>query len=292
MKLSVLDTQHPAHLPELVPELERLEYHRYWATEHHSPQQSASPTIVAGLAAGVSDRIRVGTAGVLLRAAAALRVTEDFATLELFFPGRIDLGIAGAMPSGPYMAELQRDVAFPSNEAYTERIIRLLEMVRRRTLPSSSTPIGPQSYSRPQIWLCGTSIRAARLAGSLGMSFAFHHHLASADQGFVPGIGDAYRASFVAVDGGQPRLLVAAYGHCATSDDHAHNEWDEYFGGNAPSPSFVGTPERVRDRLAELAEGYGADELAIDCFAPSFESRLAGLASIKNAVDALSRSAA
>ena len=87
-------------------------------------------------------------------------------------------------------------------------------------------------------------------------------------------------------------MLVAAYGHCAMTDERARDDWNNYFGADAPQPSFLGTPERVRDRLAELAEGYGADELAIDCFAPSLDSRIEGLASIKSAVDALSKSAA
>lgn len=225
MKLSVLDTRSPDHLPVLVPELERLGFHRYWATEHHSEFQSASPTIVAGLAAGITDHMRVGTAGVLLRAASALRIVEDFATLELFFPGRLDLGVAGALPSGAYATELQRDVPFAPPEAYAERVARLVELVRTRTLAGTSSRIGPRSNSLPELWMCGTSVRAARLAGSLGISFAYHHYLANPDQRINVDVGDAYRGAFVSVEESKPRLLVAAYGHCADSEVRAVEEW-------------------------------------------------------------------
>ncbi|HUQ04839.1 MAG TPA: LLM class flavin-dependent oxidoreductase [Kofleriaceae bacterium] len=285
MILSVLDTQPPAHLPVLVPALEQLGYHRYWATEHHSPTQSASPTIIAGLAAGITERMRIGTAGVLLRASSALRVAEDFATLELFFPGRIDLGVAGATPASPMLDELARDIRIAFGEAYEERVRRLVELSRGGILPDGTTTVGPQRVSLPELWLCGTGVRAAKLAGALGVSFAFHHYLASSSQSVVPGIGEAYRTAYVDCDGHPPRIVVAAYGHCAPTEEAALVEWKTFFGTNAPRPSFIGTPEQVAEQLATIAEGYGADELAVDCFAPSLDARIQALADIKDAVD-------
>src|SRR5262245_13002097 len=107
--MSLIDIQSPAHLPALLPAIEKFGYYRYWATEHYSATQSASPVIMAALAAGITDRIRVGTGGVLLRAASAVRVAHDFAALEFFYPDRIDLGIASAMPPAEYLAEYARD---------------------------------------------------------------------------------------------------------------------------------------------------------------------------------------
>src|SRR5688500_2809842 len=99
MRASILDIQPPIHLPDVVAVAEAVGYHRYWVTEHHGPRQSASPTLATALAAGVSDRLRVGMGGVLLRIQAPLRVAADLALLQTFFPGRIDLGIAGAAAS-------------------------------------------------------------------------------------------------------------------------------------------------------------------------------------------------
>src|SRR5438046_1992473 len=94
LRLSVIDLQWPGNLEILLPALERLGYYRFWASEHHAAGQSASPTVIAAIAASQTSRIRVGTAGILLNYASPLRIAEDFALLELFFSGRIDLGIA------------------------------------------------------------------------------------------------------------------------------------------------------------------------------------------------------
>ena len=43
MQFSVLDIQAPVDLPEVVAVAEQAGYHRYWASEHYTPMQTASP---------------------------------------------------------------------------------------------------------------------------------------------------------------------------------------------------------------------------------------------------------
>src|SRR5258705_1780644 len=91
--LGAIETQSPLALPELARRLEALGYERLWATEHHSPQQSASPAIAAAIAAAVTRQIKVGTAGVMLRYQSPLRTAQDFHLLGALYPGRIECGL-------------------------------------------------------------------------------------------------------------------------------------------------------------------------------------------------------
>src|SRR5690349_20302964 len=127
--ISVLDIQSPVHMPTLVTAIEEAGYHRYWASEHHSPGQSASPAMMAGFAAGLTSTLRVGSAGVLLRLASPVRVAQDFALLELFYPGRVDLGLAGSS-SFRFDAEYQLDVNLSGRKGYEEKLTRLAQLVR------------------------------------------------------------------------------------------------------------------------------------------------------------------
>src|SRR3954468_8238646 len=81
----------------------QLGYRRYWLGEHHNmPAVAATnPPVLIGLVAGATDRIRVGSGGVMLPNHAPLVVAEQFALLEAAFPGRIDLGIGRAPGSDP-----------------------------------------------------------------------------------------------------------------------------------------------------------------------------------------------
>src|SRR5262245_43034946 len=124
LRLSVLDTHWPGDLLALLPELDALGYHRFWATEHHSASQSASPMIIATLAAVACPRMRVGTAGVLLNLYNPVSVAHDVRLLEVLFPGRIDLGIASAIPGGAM------GVALPDGGSHSSFATKLRELVR------------------------------------------------------------------------------------------------------------------------------------------------------------------
>ena len=105
MKLSVLD-QSPVRSGgtyeealretiELARTAERLGYHRYWVAEHHGSESFAgsAPVLLIGQLLAATDRIRVGSGGVMLMHYSPLKVAEQFRFLETLYPGRVDLGV-------------------------------------------------------------------------------------------------------------------------------------------------------------------------------------------------------
>src|SRR5436853_6228567 len=86
---------------ELARLADRLGYHRYWLAEHHGGPMLAgpSPEVLIGPIAAATQRIRVGSGGVMLPHYSPLKVAENFSLLSALYPGRIDLGIGRA--SGP-----------------------------------------------------------------------------------------------------------------------------------------------------------------------------------------------
>jgi luciferase family oxidoreductase group 1 len=74
---------------------EQLGYHRFWVAEHHAVPGIAgsTPTILMAAIAARTERIRVGSGGVMLPNHQPLVVAEQAATLQALFPDRIDLGI-------------------------------------------------------------------------------------------------------------------------------------------------------------------------------------------------------
>ncbi|MEU0539514.1 MsnO8 family LLM class oxidoreductase [Nocardia sp. NPDC005978] len=74
---------------------EQWGYHRFWVAEHHSVPGVAgsAPTVLAAAVAAATDRIRVGTGGVMLPNHQPLVVAEQFGTLAALFPDRVDMGV-------------------------------------------------------------------------------------------------------------------------------------------------------------------------------------------------------
>src|SRR5271167_2813222 len=77
---------------------ESLGYARYWCAEHHNSDSQAgtAPEILIAAIAATTQRIRVGSAGVMLPHYSSLKVAEQFRVLEAIAPGRIDLGLGRA----------------------------------------------------------------------------------------------------------------------------------------------------------------------------------------------------
>jgi luciferase family oxidoreductase group 1 len=99
---------------------ERLGYHRFWVAEHHAVPgiASGSPPVLMAAIAARTERIRVGSGGVMLPNHQPLVVAEQFAMLEALFPGRIDLGVGRSLGfTAPVRRALRRDADAPDTFA-------------------------------------------------------------------------------------------------------------------------------------------------------------------------------
>jgi luciferase family oxidoreductase group 1 len=85
---------------------ERRGYHRMWVAEHHSMPgvASSSPAVILSHLAALTERIRLGSGGVMLPNHAPLVIAEQFGTLQALAPGRIDLGL-GRAPGTAWIRE-------------------------------------------------------------------------------------------------------------------------------------------------------------------------------------------
>jgi luciferase family oxidoreductase group 1 len=83
---------------ELARHAEGCGYGRYWFSEHHNMPSivSSTPAVLAGYIAANTERIRVGSGGVMLPNHSPLVIAEQYGTLETLYPGRIDLGLGRA----------------------------------------------------------------------------------------------------------------------------------------------------------------------------------------------------
>ncbi|RWZ46515.1 MsnO8 family LLM class oxidoreductase [Labedella phragmitis] len=197
----------------LVDAAERLGYERYWFAEHHNMASVAStnPAILIALAAARTERIRLGSGGVMLPNHAALVIAEQFALLEASAPGRIDLGLGRAPGSDPVVsAVLSRSGPTTRVDGFPDAVADLIALlsgegaqVRLTSGEEYSLRATPAAVSLPTTWLLGSSDYSAMLAAQLGLPYVFAHHFAGAGGGAERAV-DLYRSRF------QPSELLDA----------------------------------------------------------------------------------
>ena len=178
----------------LAKRADELGYERYWVAEHHNmPAVAATnPPVLIGILAARTNRIRVGSGGVMLPNHSPLVIAEQFAALEAAFPGRIDLGIGRAPGSDPVVTALLRSSGATSDvEEFPPSVqhIRMLLNPDGATLRLGGGGRGgdgggrdyvvkatPLAAGAPPIWLLGSSDYSAQLAARLGLPYVFAHH--------------------------------------------------------------------------------------------------------------------
>ncbi|MFN7934835.1 MAG: LLM class flavin-dependent oxidoreductase [Bryobacteraceae bacterium] len=165
---------------DLARHAEQWGYTRFWLAEHHSMPgiASAATSILIGHVAAGTSKIRVGSGGIMLPNHASLVIAEHFGTLETLYPGRIDLGVGRAPGSDGLTAHA---LGYKTNEEdFPRQLDDLLAYLGPVTTGRRRPMAYPGAGTEVPVWLLGSSTYSAKLAGQLGLPFAFASHFAPA----------------------------------------------------------------------------------------------------------------
>ena len=308
-------------------------YEHFWLAEHHgSTTYLSSATIVLmGQVLAATERLGVASGGIMLPNHAPLVVAEQIGTLATLYPGRVELGL-GRAPGTDRLtaAALRRGASDPGR--FAEEILEILTYLGDEPVPerlpgslllgASSAPDvaaqmpGPDAPrvraipgegTHPTVWVLGSSVNGARVAGRLGLPFAVASH-------FAPVQAEAAIATYRSVlesrtedaqghqgAPGAPRVAAAVNVMVAPSQEEARllfstamaaaarivgnrpgpldppsqdpQAWRAYAPGRegaveaAMSLSFVGTADDVAARLREQAARWDLDEILVVTYA-------------------------
>ncbi|WP_329577301.1 LLM class flavin-dependent oxidoreductase [Streptomyces sp. NBC_01361] len=300
---------------ELARKAEEFGYHRYWIAEHHntSAVASSATSVLIGQVAAATERIKVGSGGIMLPNHAPYVVAEQFGTLASLYPGRIDLGLGRAPGADPWTAQaLRRGEAtakdFPAQVTEVRRYLGPGAPTRRvRAIPGEGTNV--------PLYILGSSTFGAALAAQEGLPFVFASHFAP-DQ--LHAALDVYRSNFRPSESlAAPHAIVGVNVVAADTDrdaqrifttlqrkfltlirgelqnlppvDDIDQLWSEHEAaavGSMVRISAVGSPATVRQGLDDLVKSAQPDELIVLTETWDFKDRIRSyelLAELKNA---------
>ncbi|MEU1520296.1 LLM class flavin-dependent oxidoreductase [Streptomyces sp. NPDC005811] len=310
-------------------QVEDLGYHRIWYAEHHDAASAASsaPEILIALAAGATSRIRIGSGAVLLNHYSPYKVAETFLQLEALAPGRIDLGL-GRATAGPVVdLALRRDRDAPPADDFAEQVHEVLAHFNGH-FPAGHpfARLNPAAgvASRPEVWILGSSGNSARMAGELGLGYAFagfinpdgasrallRHGAFSAPAANRPagGRGILSVGAVVADTDAEARRLnwsrtalmarLARQGSAAQvpTVEEAERELSQ---DQKDTPAVItdgrwprqlaGSPQTVRDQLEQMTKATGVDEIMVQDIIADPADRAHSRALLAQALDVAAR---
>jgi luciferase family oxidoreductase group 1 len=165
---------------DLARHAERLGYHRFWLAEHHnmiSIASSATPVLIGYIAEG-TERIRVGSGGIMLPNHSPLIVSEQFGTLGHLYPGRIDLGLGRAPGTDQKTAYAIRPDRMQSVYNFPGEVEQIQQFFSDNRGAEVRAYIA-EDVEMP-LYILGSSTDSAVLAAKMGLPYAFASHFAPA----------------------------------------------------------------------------------------------------------------
>ncbi len=164
---------------DLAQFVENRGYTRYWLAEHHNFEgiASSATSVLIGYIASGTQKIRVGSGGVMLPNHSSLVIAEQFGTLETLYPGRIDLGVGRAPGTDGYTAKALGRNPMTINEQFPRQIVELQRYFSSKNSDALVRAIPGEGCDIP-IYILGSSTDSAWLAADLGLPYAFAAHFA------------------------------------------------------------------------------------------------------------------
>ncbi|MDE0205193.1 MAG: LLM class flavin-dependent oxidoreductase [Candidatus Tectomicrobia bacterium] len=294
---------------ELARKAEAWGYHRFWVSEHHGSDRvvGSSPEVLISHLLAKTERIRVGSGGVMLQHYSPYKVVENFNVLASLAPGRVDLGI-GRGPGGmPQSTRALQQGDGSVSRPLSDKLVELEQLLHNRVAanhPLHGLRASPKPPEPAELFLLGTSPASAELAADMAIPYVFAYFLNSDDAAMREAVA-AYRARFAAA-GARPQVMLALPVIVADTDTEASThaaqitvvrirlqsgrtltvgnlEGAEEFGRQAGEAYTLevqqarvihGAPDTVRQQLVDLQQAYEIDELMVITAIKDFGKRL------------------
>ena len=284
---------------ELAKKADELGYSRFWVSEHHQMLSLAgsNPEMLMMHLAASTNRIRIGSGGVMLPHYSSYKVAENFRMLEALYPNRIDLGIGrapGANSLVTYALNEEKTRPLP----YEQQVIDLKSYLTdefpedHRFRQLTATPV---IDTKPEMWILGGGGGSAQIAADNGTAFTFAH--------FINPFGDGlaavrhYRENFKpSTLFEKPKVMIGVFAVVAETNEEAEEiakAFDLWLlkAESVQTPNFypsiqtaidyeysslelerisrnrnrvvVGDPKNVKNQIEKLAQLYGTNEITI-----------------------------
>lgn len=163
---------------DLAQAAEECGYKRIWYAEHHNMAAiaSAATSVLIAHVAANTQRILLGSGGIMLPNHSPLVIAEQFGTLASLHPGRIELGLGRAPGSDQATAYAMRRDHTAGTE-FPRDVVELQGFLSGNSLVQGVEAI-PGAGTNVPITILGSSLFGAQLAAQLGLPYAFASHFA------------------------------------------------------------------------------------------------------------------
>ena len=309
------------HTIELVQRAEQLGFHRFWVSEHHDSGHVAgsSPEVLISHLLAHTERIRLGSGGVMLQHYSPYKVAENF-NARSAWTGKDRSGYRTcARRTARSTQALQQGIQEAAS--LKEKIRQVKQYIHNEPHADEAHPLAglsaaPVSEIPAELYVLGASVDSAGMAAELGLPYVFSLFINSNIEVAQEALR-VYREQFNRSEGREPYAVLAISLIVAESKEEAEDlasehmlvkihlengkvltvgsvEQAEEFGRQSNEkyrievlePSVTrGTKETVGQALQKFQDEFAVDELIVTTATRDFAKRIRSFELLREALD-------
>lgn len=263
-----------------VQKLEDYNFSRYWMAEHYNDFCSwTNPEILITVLAGMTEKISIGAAGILVYFHSPFRVSSSFKMISSLFPERIDLGLARGNVNSHMKEHLTGSANLDPN-IYKENERKILDYLRNHQLYDEQdrmVPIPPYGGGIPALWSLGSSLSSATHSININTNYSLSliHDKNQSIQDFrdtwLTYVGKKNELNKTYLQG---NIAVQYTAISDLQELKKFSEENKISFNDKNSLKIIGEPSFCEDKIESYFELFGCDEIIIQDLSRNLKHRL------------------
>jgi len=264
-----------------------LNFSRFWLTEHHNFYKNSpwsSPEFLLPVLLGRTEKIKVGSGGVLINYQNPYRLALNFKLLTNIFPNRVELGLANSHPADEHVRKLLAPER--STTELGEHFKNIVEVSKFyndevNSLIQDRILLPPFKGAFPDLFLLGSTFRNLDKALELRLNFCKSiikdDDIAKEELEAL----DRYRVDFEAAYGTLPVICISL-GFICTKKHQAAKNISRKINGESIKNEIIGSPEYIFDEILKISERFGTNNFVLKDISNDYKIKFKGIELIAN----------
>ncbi|MCH2032699.1 MAG: LLM class flavin-dependent oxidoreductase [Tenacibaculum sp.] len=279
---------------EYAVEADQAGFSRFWLAEHHYAHVKnhpyTNPDVLLPILAGMTEQIKVGSAGVSLSLYSPYTVTSNYKLLSNLYPNRIDLGLSKGLPDSKKIAEyVHPDLSHKTNRAFFNKNLEIISDLLENeddNLENNQILIPPFKGAKPDLWYLSTSFNSYKEAIKYKTNYCvslFHNFGQSRE--FDKNQIESFKREFYEAHGYQPQIVISLAFYMADTIEEAEayvNEITSY-ARSVSAEAFDIVPvtaDILEEKIRAYHRDFGFDEFVLYDLADTNKEKLKNLETI------------
>lgn len=288
-------------------------FSRFWVAEHHDSTNYASsaPEVIVPYLLAKTEKIRIGTGGIMLQHYSPYKIAEIFNVLAALAPNRVDLGIGKAPGGLPASTQaLQIEIAPESRLSFQEKAQALSQLLGGELSHNAlfhGVSATPKPAYKAQGFLLGASVESAQFAAQLGWKMSYAGHLNGNEELLKKTFstyqkatyGDTPQMALTAIVANTPQEAKARAAEVvvykiafpdrptftlpsyeAALEFAEQSQQQDYTIKKEPIQALAGTAASISEDLLALQQQYGIQEFMLELPDTSLNERISAIESL------------